>query len=92
MNFLDMTGSYYFIKNNPNIREGNFLLPDNPSAAEFILHKSILSPFVAQNVDTHQMVIMNSILTMVVLRNIYLYKTTSDCLSNNFHVDGYCVP
>ena len=30
MNFLDMTGSYYFIKNNPNIREGNFLLPDIP--------------------------------------------------------------
>ena len=32
INFLDMSMSYYFIKNNPNIREGNFLLPDRPSA------------------------------------------------------------
>ena len=40
VNFLDMAGSYYFIKNNPNIKEGNFLLPDKPSAAEFILHKT----------------------------------------------------
>ena len=91
INFLDMTGSYYFIKNNPNIKEGNFLLPEKPSAAEFILHKSITTPFVAQNVDTHQMVVMNSILTMVVIRNFYLYKTTSPCPSMNFHVDGYCV-
>tara|TARA_B100000575_G_scaffold76636_1_gene59871 strand:- start:21 stop:299 length:279 start_codon:yes stop_codon:yes gene_type:complete len=91
MNFLDMAGSYYFIKNNPNIKEGNFLLPEKPSAAEFILHKGITVPFVAQNVDTHQMVIMNSILTAVVLRNYYLYNTTSKC-GNNFHVDGYRMP
>ncbi len=86
-----MAGSYYFIKNNPNIKEGNFLLPEKPSAAEFILHKGITVPFVAQNVDTHQMVIMNSILTAVVLRNYYLYNTTSKC-GNNFHVDGYRMP
>ena len=86
-----MAGSYYFIENNPNIKEGNFLLPEKPSAAEFILHKGITVPFVAQNVDTHQMVIMNSILTAVVLRNYYLYNTTSKC-GNNFHVDGYRMP
>ena len=88
LNFLDMAGSYYFIKNHPNISEGNFLLPDKPSAAQFILHKGITVPFVAQNVDTHQMVIMNSILTLVVLNNWHLYETTpKGC--NNFHVDGY---
>ena len=91
INFLDMSMSYYFINNNPNIREGNFLLPDRPSAAEFILHKGITVPIVAQNVDAHQMVIMNSLLTMVVIRNWYLYNTTSKCDSFNFHVDGYCV-
>ena len=86
-----MSMSYYFINNNPNIREGNFLLPDRPSAAEFIIHKGITVPIVAQNVDAHQMVIMNSLLTMVVLRNWYLYNTTSKCDTFNFHVDGYCV-
>ena len=83
-----MAGSYYFIKNNPNISEGNFLLPDKPSAAEFILHKGITVPFVAQNVESGQMVIMNTILTLVVLNNWYLYETTSSKCPN-FHVDGY---
>ena len=41
---------------------------------EFIIHKGITVPIVAQNVDAHQMVIMNSLLTMVVLR-IGIYTT-----------------
>jgi len=82
-----MAGSYYFIKNNPNIKEGNFLLPEKPSAAEFIVHKSVTVPLVAQNSEAGQMLIMNSVLTLVVLRNLYLYETTpSEC--NNFHVNG----
>ena len=91
MNFLDMSMSYYFIRNNPNISEGNFLLPKKPSAAEFVAHKAITVPLVAQNVESGQMVIMNSILTTVVLRNWYLYNTTSKCKAN-FHVDGYRMP
>ena len=91
MNFLDMAGSYYFIENNPNIKEGNFLLPEKPSAAEFIIHKSLTVPLVAQNAESSQMVIMNSILTAVVLRNWYLYNTTSKC-KTNFHADGYRMP
>ena len=86
-----MAGSYYFIKNNPNIKEGNFLLPDKPSPSQFIIHKGVTVPFVAQNVDTHQMVIMNSILTAVVLQNWYLYNTTPECVVN-FHVDGHRMP
>ena len=83
-----MAGSYYFIKNNDNIKEGNFLLPERPSAAEFIAHKALTVPLVAQNSEAGQMAIMNAAITAVVLRNIYLYQTTpSGC--NNFHVDGY---
>ena len=83
--------SYYFIRNNPNIKEGNPLLPDHPSAAEFVAHKALTVPLVSQNVESGQMVIMNSILTAVVLRNWYLYNTTSKCEAN-FHVDGYRMP
>jgi len=93
INFLDAAGSYYFIKNNPNLKEGNFLLPERPSMAEFILHKGITVPLVSQNSEAGQMVIMNSIITFVVLRNWYLYETTpKSCVSNNFHVDGYRMP
>ena len=83
--------SYYFIKNNPSLKEGNFLLPEKPSAAEFILHKGILVPVIAQNSEEGQMVIMNGILTIVVLHNWYLYNNTSESC-NNFHVDGYRMP
>ena len=88
-----MAGSYYFIKNHPNIKEGNFLLPERPSIAEFILHKGITVPLVAANVEEGQMIIMNSILTFVVIRNWYLYETTSQNMCPpNFHVDGYRMP
>ena len=86
-----MAGSYYFIKNNPNIKEGNFLLPEKPSPAEFIIHKGVTVPLVAQNAESAQMTIMNSILTIVVLRNWYLFNTTSTCVAN-FHADGYRMP
>ena len=46
------------------------------SAAEFVAHKALTVPLVSQNVEEGQMVIMNSILTAVVLRNWYLYNTT----------------
>ena len=91
INFLDMAGSYYFIKNNPNIKEGNFLLPERPSPAEFIIHKGITVPLVAQNAESTQMTIMNSLLTIVVLRNWYLFNTTTTCRAN-FHVDGHRMP
>ena len=86
-----MAGSYYFIKNNPNISEGNPLLPKHPSPAQFLLHKGITVPLVAQNAEAGQMVIMNSILTLVVLNNWYLYThTPQGCI--NYHVDGYRIP
>ena len=91
MNFLDMAGSYHFTHNNPNIKESNWFLPEKPSAAEFILHKSITMPFVAQNTESGQMLIMNSILTFVVIRNYHLYNTTPKC-TPNFRFDGSRVP
>tara|TARA_Y100000114_G_scaffold29241_1_gene24988 strand:+ start:1403 stop:1741 length:339 start_codon:yes stop_codon:yes gene_type:complete len=91
INFLDMTGSYYFTRNNPNIKEANPFLPKKPSAGQFILHKAITTPVVAQNVEAGQMTIMNAAITLVVLKNIHTYQSTPKC-APNFMVDGSRVP
>ena len=89
-----MGGSYYYTRNHPNVKEGNFLLPDKPSAAQFILQKGLTAPVIAQNAERGQMTIMNTILTIVVLKNHYLYETTSKCRIGpngaNYNADGTC--
>ena len=85
LNAIDMTSSYVFTRNHPHIKEANILLPGKPSAAEFILHKSVLTPFVAANLEEGQMIITNWLLAAVIIRNVYLYETTSKCSSFNYH-------
>jgi|TARA_Y100000114_G_C11735370_1_gene315845 hypothetical protein len=87
-----MAGSYYFVKNNPNIKEANFFLPERPSFGQFVAHKAITTPIVAQNVEAGQMTIMNSVITIVVLHNWYLYTTTPECPPNFYHDTGERVP
>ena len=86
-----MAGSYYFVKNNPNIKEANFFLPERPSFGQFVLHKSITTPIVAQNVEAGQMTVMNAAITFVVLKNIHTYQSTPKC-APNFMVDGSRIP
>jgi hypothetical protein len=93
MNFLDMSMSYHYIHTHPNIKEANPLLPEKPSAAQFLLHKGILAPVLAANSEAGQMKFYNIVLTIVVLKNHYIYNTTSRCRYGpggaNYHVDGY---
>ena len=95
INAMDMGGSYYYTTHHPNMKEGNPLLPENPSAAQFLLQKGITAPLIAQNFEEGQIIMINFILTAVVLRNHYLYNTTSRCRfppgGANYHVDGYPV-
>ena len=85
LNAVDMTTSYVFTRNNPHIKEANFLLPEKPSAAEFILHKSVLTPIIAANLEEEQMVLTNWILAAVIIRNFYLYEEASKCTDFNYH-------
>ncbi len=86
-----MAHSYYAISNNPNVKEGNPLLPDRPSLAQFMLHKAITVPLVADNVESGQMTIMNTIVTLIVINNMRLYIDTPEC-DINFYYDGRRVP
>jgi len=86
-----MAHSYYSISNHPYLKEGNPLLPERPSAAQFILHKGITVPLVGHNVERGQMAIINTMITVVVLRNMYMYQHVPKC-PVNFYYHGGRVP
>lgn len=88
LNFIDMSTSYYMTSNHPHIKEANFLLPEKPTAAEFIIHKSVLSPIIAANLEEGQMILTNWLLAGVILRNFYLYETTCRNMPNYHHITG----
>lgn len=92
MNFLDMSMSYYYVNDHPNIKEANPLLPEKPNAGQFLLQKGLTAPLLGANSSYEDMVFYNVVLTIVVLRNHHIYNTTSRCIGPaNYHVDGYNV-
>ena len=88
LNAIDMTTSYHMTRQYPTIKESNFLLPEKPSAAEFIIHKSVTAPLAAANFDENQMRVANWILAAVVIRNFYVYETTCRQSPNYHDVTG----
>ena len=88
LNAIDMTSSYYMTRNHASIKEANFLLPEKPSAAEFLIHKSVITPIAAANFEEGQMVIVNWALGFVILHNLYLYNNTCKQSPNYHHITG----
>jgi len=88
LNAIDMTTSFVMTRNHPTLKEQNFLLPGKPSAAEFLIHKSVTAPLAAANLEEGQMIIVNWLLGAVILRNLYLYETTCRTSANYHAVTG----
>ena len=88
LNAIDMTTSYHMTRAHPTLKEANFLLPEKPSAAEFLIHKSVTAPLAAANLEEGQMIIVNWLLGAVILRNLYLYETTCRTSANYHAVTG----
>ena len=88
LNAIDMTTSYHMTTKHPTLKEANFLLPKKPTAAQFLVHKSVTVPIAAANFNEHQMVIANWILAAVVIHNFYLYENTCRQSPNYHHVTG----
>ena len=88
LNAIDMTSSYYMTRSHPTIKEANFLLPEKPSAAEFLIHKSVITPIAAANFEEGQMVVVNWALGFVILHNLYLYNNTCRQSANYHHITG----
>ena len=88
LNAIDMSTSYYMTRNHRHIKESNFLLPEKPSAAEFLIHKSVTAPLAAANLEQGQMVIVNWALGFVILHNLYLYNNTCRHSANYHDITG----
>jgi hypothetical protein len=88
LNSVDMVTSYHMTTKHPTLKEANFLLPKKPTAAQFLIHKSVTVPIAAANFNEHQMVIANWILAAVIIHNFYLYENTCRQSPNYHHVTG----
>ena len=68
---MDVASTIYGLKHS-NVKEGNLLLPENPSNAQLIGQKTILLTLVHHNMEAEQIVVMNWATGMAVARNIYI--------------------
>lgn len=75
INSLDVGTSIYAINNRNNLVESNIILGNRPEEWEFLALKLTTVPIAHSNLDTHELKILNSILTFVVARNLYLINT-----------------
>ena len=72
VNSLDLATTIYALETMDNVREGNFILGEQPEVAEVIALKLIVLPLVHQNSNTHQMVWFNTVVTAAVVNNLYV--------------------
>lgn len=68
---LDVATTIYGLKN-ADVKEGNWLLPEQPSNAQLIGQKAILLTLVHRNFEAEQIVIINWATGVAVARNIYI--------------------
>ena len=68
---MDVMTTIYGLKN-ADVKEGNLLLPENPSNTQLIGQKAILLTLVHHNFEAEQIVVMNWATGMAVARNIYI--------------------
>ena len=72
INSLDLATTIYALETMDNVREGNFILGEQPEVAEVLALKLIVLPLIHQNSNTHQMVLINSVVTAAVVNNLYV--------------------
>ena len=75
INSLDVGTSIYAINNRNNLVESNFILGERPEEWEFIALKSTLLPIAHSNIEAEELRVLNTILTAIVARNVYLINT-----------------
>ena len=72
VNSLDLATTIYALETMDNVKEGNFILGEQPEVAEVIGLKLIVLPLVHQNSNTHQLVWFNTAVTAAVVNNLYV--------------------
>ncbi len=69
---LDVVTTIYAMENRNNIIEGNPLLPDRPTNKQLIGQKAILLTLANHNMEEGQVLIVNWITGVAVIRNLYV--------------------
>lgn len=69
---LDMITTIYALENRENIKEGNWILGEQPEVYEVFALKMLVLPFIHQNSNEHMMVYFNAITTAAVVNNLYV--------------------
>ena len=73
---LDVITTYEGLKSNPNVKETNFLFYNNrrPSLGELVVFKSVLIPFIGNNIDSETMKMSNVITAYAIINNYEIYN------------------
>tara|TARA_Y100001937_G_scaffold115313_1_gene165952 strand:- start:148 stop:624 length:477 start_codon:yes stop_codon:yes gene_type:complete len=69
---LDVVTTIYALENRDEVKEGNLILGPHPEIHEVILLKALVLPFVHQNFEREQLVVMNWAGGFAVVNNLYI--------------------
>tara|TARA_Y100000592_G_scaffold88424_1_gene144228 strand:- start:613 stop:1089 length:477 start_codon:yes stop_codon:yes gene_type:complete len=69
---LDVVTTIYALENRDEVKEGNLILGPHPEIHEVILLKALVLPFVHQNFEREQLVVMNWAGGLAVVNNLYI--------------------
>ncbi len=69
---LDVATTIYALENRREVKEGNIILGPYPDIHEVILLKALVLPFVHQNFERGQLVVMNWAGGFAVVNNLYI--------------------
>ena len=69
---LDVATTIYALENRHEVKEGNLILGPHPEIHEVILLKALVLPFVHQNFERGQLVVMNWAGGFAVVNNLYI--------------------
>tara|TARA_R100000231_G_scaffold137145_1_gene113176 strand:- start:524 stop:943 length:420 start_codon:yes stop_codon:yes gene_type:complete len=73
---LDVITTYEGLKSDPNVKEANFLFYNNrrPSLGELVAFKSVMLPFIGNNINSEAMEISNIITAYAIINNYEIYN------------------
>ena len=71
LNAVDVGMTIWALNNRDNVKEGNILLSNNPSNRALLTNKLLVIP-IYQNMSQPQVVVMNHIIGVVIIHNMYV--------------------
>lgn len=75
-NVLDFATTAYALENRDQVREGNLILGEDPSLDRLLLHKLILAPLIAHNMENDVVGLVTLGIQIATINNARLIITT----------------